>query len=163
MHIKEFHSMNQVLFRRYGRVIKKAKIEDARVVAELALLLWPHHSLEDLEEEMGTYICSDQAAIFMMYCENIAVGFAQCQLRSDYVEGTESSPVGYLEGIFIREAYRKRGLARELLKKCEEWTRQQGCSEFGSDCELTNQESLKFHLKIGFKEANRMICFTKKL
>ncbi len=26
---------------------------------------------------------------------------AQSQLRYDYVEGTESTPVGYLEGIFV--------------------------------------------------------------
>ena len=30
-------------------------------------------------------------------------GFAQCQLRRDYVEGTKTSPVGYPEGIFVAE------------------------------------------------------------
>lgn len=29
-----------------------------------------------------------------------------------------------------------------------------GCSEFASDCELTNIESLDFHLNLGFEEAN---------
>jgi len=28
---------------------------------------------------------------------------------------------------------------------------------------LDNEESLKFHLKMGFAEANRIICFTKSL
>ena len=28
-------------------------------------------------------------------------GFAQGQLRYDYVEGTDNSPVGCLEGIFV--------------------------------------------------------------
>ena len=32
-----------------------------------------------------------------------------------------------------------------------------------SDCEIGNQESLKFHLKTGFTEANRIICFVKEL
>lgn len=92
-----------------------------------------------------------------------AVGFAQCGLRRDYVEGTTSSPVGYLEGIFIKEEYRKRGLARDLLEACQEWAKEQGCTEFSSDCELDNEDSRKFHLKMGFAEANRIICFTKKL
>lgn len=35
--------------------------------------------------------------------------------------------------------------------------------EFASDCELGNEESLAFHLKLGFKEANRIICFAKSL
>lgn len=38
-----------------------------------------------------------------------------------------------------------------------------GGLEFASDCELDNEDSLKFHLKMGFVEANRIICFTKRL
>lgn len=38
-----------------------------------------------------------------------------------------------------------------------------GCSEFASDCELINETSRLFHINSGFKEVNRVICFTKKL
>jgi aminoglycoside 6'-N-acetyltransferase I len=38
-----------------------------------------------------------------------------------------------------------------------------GCKEFASDCKLENTESLRFHLKIGFEEAGRIICFKKDL
>lgn len=41
--------------------------------------------------------------------------------------------------------------------------RKQGCTEFASDCELDNEASLAFHLKMGFAEANRIICFTKRI
>lgn len=40
--------------------------------------------------------------------EDIPIGFAQCQLRCDYVEGTKTTPVGYLEGIFIKDGYRRK-------------------------------------------------------
>ena len=100
---------------------------------------------------------------FLAYRENVAVGFAQCQLRHDYVEGTSTSPVGYLEGIYVRKEDRKYGFASQLMKACEEWARTEGCAEFASDCEIGNEESLAFHLKLGFKEANRIICFTKHL
>ena len=55
------------------------------------------------------------------------------------------------------------GLAKELLKACETWSKEQGCSEFSSDCELENENSLKFHLKMGFEEVNRVICFMKRI
>ena len=55
------------------------------------------------------------------------------------------------------------GLALELLRACEILSKEQGCSEFASDCELVNEDSLNFHIKAGFTEANRIICFTKKL
>ena len=102
----------------------------------------------------------DEAAFFLA---EGGTGFAQCQLRHDYVEGTDSSPVGYLEGIFVEESHRHRGLAKKLLTACEEWAREQGCREFASDCELDNTGSLAFHLSMGFAEANRIICLTKKL
>ena len=48
-------------------------------------------------------------------------------------------------------------------EKCEKWAKEKGCSEFASDCELENDESLKFHIAMGFEEANRIICFKKDI
>ena len=95
--------------------------------------------------------------------ENLLEAVNQCQLRRDYVQGAGSSPVGYLEGIFVREEYRRRGHARELLAACQAWAAEQGCREFASDCELDNQASYRFHRAAGFAEAGRIICFIKKL
>ena len=107
---------------------------------------------------------SDRNAVFYMYLDGeVPVGFAQCQLRFDYVEGTDSSPVGYLEGIFVTENYRKKGIAKQLVNACEQWSIENGCTEFASDCEITNVESYNFHMKIGFQEEARIICFRKNL
>ena len=142
-------------------MIKQALTEDSRIVAELAMLLWPENELDNLEKELKEYI--DKGVIFIYFHGNGAVAFAQCSLRHDYVEGTDSNPVGYLEGIFVKEEYRRSGIAKRLLAQCEEWAKNQGCSEFASDCELDNTDSLDFHLNIGFEEANRIICFKKGL
>lgn len=61
------------------------------------------------------------------------IGIAHCCPRHDYVEGCESSPVGYLEGIFVQENYRMKGTASSLCKECGEWAKDKGCSEFASD------------------------------
>ena len=143
--------------------IRKAVIGDSGAVAELACRLWPCHTLAEMQPEMARIMEKSDAAFFLALSDRVPVGFAQCQLRYDYVEGTESSPVGYLEGIYVAEGYRQQGIARELLRACEGWAKSLGCTEFASDCELTNGESLKFHLNVGFGEANRIICFTKKI
>ena len=143
--------------------IRLAEREDLTVLADLACQLWPHHTAEEMEDEFGGIVGTPDAACFLAFMEETAVGFAQCQLRHDYVEGTESSPVGYLEGIYVAEDFRKQGIAKGLLAACEGWARSKGCKEFASDCELTNTDSLRFHLNVGFGEANRIICFTKKL
>ena len=43
-----------------------------------------------------------------------------------------------MEGIFVKEAFRHKGCARELLKECERWAKEKGCQEFASDCEIDN-------------------------
>ena len=68
-----------------------------------------------------------------------------------------------MEGIFLKQDFRKNGYARQLLAACENWAREKGCREFASDCELHNTDSLRFHLAVGFEEANRIICFKKSL
>ena len=144
-------------------MIQKAEIKDLPILAELACQLWPDHTVEEMYTEFAEILAKNDAAYFLAYAEETAIGFAQCQLRHDYVEGTDSSPVGYLEGIYVADGYRKQGVARELLSACESWAKTKGCTEFASDCELENTQSLQFHLNVGFEEANRIICFTKKL
>ena len=144
-------------------MIKAAILADAGAIAKMAVKLWPEHTTEELEKEFEGIIGGGKSAVFLLVLEEQPVGFAQCQLRNDYVEGTDSSPVGYLEGIFIEQDFRRKGHAKELLAVCEDWARKQGCTEFASDCEFGNCDSLAFHLNMGFAEANRVICFTKKL
>ena len=144
-------------------MIRKATINDAHVLAELAVQMWDRHTVDALEADFSETLVDERAAFFIKVAADAPVGFAQCGLRSDYVEGTESSPVGYLEGIFVKADCRKSGYAKELLLACEQWAKSMGCTEFASDCELENVGSLQFHLAMGFQEANRMICFQKRI
>lgn len=144
-------------------MIQRATEHDTEVLAGLALLLWDNHDVAELREEFAELLKSEEAACFLACEAGVPVGFAQCQLRHDYVEGTQTSPVGYLEGIFVRSEFRHRGLAKQLLGACESWAKEKGCMEFASDCELGNDASLNFHLSVGFAEANRIVCFTKTL
>lgn len=144
-------------------MVKAAKLEDSTILAELAIKLWRDNSVSEMSKEFGRLISGDSAVFFIKYVDGKAIGFAQCQLRNDYVEGTDSSPVGYLEGIFIEDEYRKCGYAKELLRECEKWAKEKHCMEFASDCEIENEDSLRFHMAMGFEEANRIICFKKRL
>lgn len=143
--------------------VKQASLDEVLEVARLALVLWPHHSMHAIALEISEMIQHQQGAYFLAYDENETIGFAQINLRHDYVEGTKSTPVGYLEGIFVVESHRQQGVAKQLLVACENWAIEQGCEELASDCELSNEESLNFHRCVGFEEANRIICFRKAL
>lgn len=144
-------------------MIKKAGNNDLEALAKLAILMWQNHSITELINEFSEIIENGKSVFFLKYEYDVPVGFAQCQLRNDYVEGTKTSPVGYLEGIFVKEQCRHKGYAKELLVECEAWAKENGCSEFASDCEIHNVDSFHFHQAMNFIEANRIICFTKAL
>ena len=144
-------------------MIVQANIKDAKTVSKLAINMWPSHTIDELTADFEQVIADKNAAVFLYCIKENTIGFAQCQLRFDYVEGTDSSPVGYLEGIYITEDFRHQGYGKMLLRVCEQWAMEHNCKEFASDCELDNAQSLSFHLHSGFDEVNRIICFVKKL
>ena len=144
-------------------MVRKAGKQDLEILANLAVLMWDSNSVSDLIAEFSEIISKGKAQFFLKYENDAPIGFAQCQLRYDYVEGTKTSPVGYLEGIFIKEGCRGKGYAKKLLAECEAWAKCNGCQEFASDCEIDNIDSLHFHKDMNFTEANRIMCFTKAL
>ena len=144
-------------------MITKATEKHLLVLAELAAQMWTRHTVSELYEGFKEIVSNEDAVCFIKYSDDIPVAFSQCQLRHDYVEGTHSSPVGYLEGIFVIPEYQHKGYAKELLTECEKWAKEKECTEFASDCEFDNINSFKFHIATGFEEANRIICFRKIL
>ena len=96
--------------------------------------MWNDKKVDELERGFLELINNEGAACFIYYLNEKAIGFAQCQLRIDYVEGTHSSPIGYLEGIYIDKEYRNNGYAKELLYCCEQWAKDKKCVEFASKC-----------------------------
>ncbi len=85
-------------------MVRKAGEKDLEILASLAVQMWNDNSINDLIAEFSEIISKGKSQFFLKYMENIPIGFAQCQLRYDYVEGTKTTPVGYLEGIFIKTA-----------------------------------------------------------
>lgn len=144
-------------------MIQPLTLEKLDTVTNLALRLWPDNIYEDLINEFKSLIDHDNQRVFLYHDNHLDVGFAHVSLRVDYVEGTHSSPVGFLEGIYVLPEYRNRGYARALITVCEQFAKESGCTEFASDCELTNIDSILMHEKLGFEETNRIVCFKKKI
>jgi len=91
------------------------------------------------------------------------IGFAEASLRTEYVVGTNSSPVAFLEGIYVVPEFRGKGVGAELVAVVAEWASGAGCSELASDAVLENQNSHAFHRALGFEETERVVFFRKTL
>ena len=130
----------------------------------MGLALWPHHKKKGLEKVFRVELKSNKHKHFLAQNESgDYLGFINLALRHDYVQGSSSSPVGYVEGIFVKPKYRKQGVAKELVKQGEKWAKKQGCKELGSDAKLSNIGSQKFHKNLGFKKADVIVHYIRKI
>ena len=95
--------------------------------------------------------------------EDKPVGFVEATVRNDYVNGCATSPVAFLEGIYVEPQVRRQGIARTLVGAVEEWGRKMDCREFASDALLENSDSHSMHRALGFEETERVVYFRKDL
>jgi aminoglycoside 6'-N-acetyltransferase I len=89
-------------------------------------------------------------------------GFLELGLRA-YAEGCATSPVAYVEGLYVERDFRRRGAAEALLAAAEAWARTAGDRELASDALIKNAASLAWHGRMGFAEVERVVCFRKLL
>ncbi len=124
--------------------------------------LWPEMTEEDNLRETAKL----EAKAFVrlaLNTEGKPAGFVEATLRTDYVNGCETSPVAFLEGIYIDPWVRRQGAAKELVAEVERWALAQGCREFASDALLDNEASHRMHRGLGFMETERVVYFRKVL
>lgn len=127
--------------------------------------LWPdcpddRHSLEmeqlQSARNAGVVLVAEQE-------DGSLCGFAEISVRHDHVEGASVTPVAYLEGWYVDEACRGKGLGRQLIGAAEHWAAKQGFSELASDAELENDSSIRAHASLGFRETGRTVHFIKRI
>ena len=132
---------------------------------DLRLTLWPDATAEEHRGYMAISLAQPERFLqLMIYDEQRQpVGFIEGSLRSDYVNGTESSPVGFVEGIYVVPPWRRKGIARQLFAAIGDWAKARGCRELASDALIDNDASQRAHRALGFRETERVVYFTKVL
>lgn len=129
----------------------------------LRMALWPAGQDEHLAD-MEAFVRDPRQAAFVLYDEaGAGIGLVETSLRHDYVNGAESSPVGYLEGIYVAPPCRRRGVARRLVEHAMQWAARQGCTEFASDVAVDNADSRAMHRALGFQETDSVVYFVKPI
>jgi aminoglycoside 6'-N-acetyltransferase I len=127
--------------------------------------LWPEMTVEEnLHETEAMMTATSRFFVrIAMNREDNPVGFVEATVRNDYVNGCATSPVVFLEGVYVEPWARRQGAARALVGAAEEWGRKMDCREFASDALLENSDSHAMHRALGFEETERVVYFRKDL
>ncbi len=146
-------------------MIRACTTVDTSAWLALRQALWPDATREEHLEEMQAFLAAPEryGQFLCLDGEGEPVGLVEVSLRHDYVNGTESSPVGFVEGLYVRPEHRRRRHGAALMAAAEAWARAKGCRELASDAELHNTVSHRLHRALGFDETERVVYFRKPL
>ena len=91
------------------------------------------------------------------------LGFVEVGLRS-HADGCDPlHAVGFLEGWYVDEPYRRQGIGSRLVVAAEEWARTHGCIEMASDTWITDETSQHAHEALGYGVIDRCVHYRKPL
>lgn len=138
--------------------------KDFEPLLKMGLKLWKDYEESELEKQLKiAHSLSNQKIFIAKNANKLAVGFSIFSIRKDYVEGSEKTPTGYLEGIFVEAGFRKNGIAKKFMQIGEQWLKANNCTQIGSDTWLSDSESREFHKKMGFWEEDELVHFLKNI
>ena len=148
--------------------IRSARLRDCERLALMFHALWPRGSVEEHGKEVrslvdGTAKLTMPIAVLVAETESAGViGFVEVDLRS-HADGCDpAQPVGYLEGWYVVKEYRRSGVGAKLIKAAEQWAREFGCVEMGSDAVIENDVSQRAHAALGYEVVDRCVHFRKR-
>jgi aminoglycoside 6'-N-acetyltransferase I len=144
-------------------LIRRVEQGDFEPWYRMRVSLWPEATRAEDQHDMQNYLTSDGMAAFVAQAaDGHLIGFLEAGIRY-YADGCTTRNVGYIEGWYVEELYRRQGIGAALVKAAEDWARSKGCQEMASDCLLENETSLAAHLALGYEEQERLIHFAKWL
>ena len=130
---------------------------------QLRILLWPDQEDAHLLEMRQLLEQPHTLQLLSYNDQQQAVAMLEASIRYEYVNGTQTSPVAFLEGIYVLPEYRRSGVASALVQQVEHWAKQFACTEFASDAALDNTISHAMHRTLGFQETERVVYFKKNI
>ena len=145
-------------------IVRPLQENDIGEWLRLRKMLWDESSEEEHKAEMmDVYEHTETQLVLVADVGGGRLGgFLEASLRP-FVEDCHSDNVGYLEGWFVENKYRRNGIGRQLVFEAERWARRKGATEMASDAEIGNEMSLQAHQNLGYEETSRLVHLRKDL
>jgi aminoglycoside 6'-N-acetyltransferase I len=124
--------------------------------------LWPDADVGELESEIPDMLADADQVVFVAERGDGLCGLAEARVRA-FANGVDEAPCAFLEGWWVDADARRGGIGRALVAAVEDWARQRGFRELGSDALQDNALGLTAHRALGFEERERTVAFRKLL
>ena len=143
--------------------IIRASNENLQQLTELALALWSNNKKDLIKSDFVYIIGHLNNRVLLAKWDEEYIGFIHLSIRSGFVEGADTTPVGYVEGIYVKPDFRRKGVAKELYHAGLEWLKSKKCTQISGDIWINDNMCPDFYVGMGFKEVNRIICYINNI
>ena len=144
-------------------MVRRLEAADAAEHLRMRHALWPDADRDELAAEIEAMLTHPDQVVFVApRADGGLYGFVEAGVRA-FANGVDESPCAFVEGWWVDADTRRTGIGRALIAAVEDWARERGFRELGSDAELHNTVSHRAHEALGFEERERVIYFRKRL
>jgi aminoglycoside 6'-N-acetyltransferase I len=144
--------------------VRRLQPADHAEHVRMRIALWPDEDPADLAHTTAPLLDDPNQVAFV--AERPAggglCGMIEASIRP-FANGVDEQPCAFVEGWWVDADVRRTGVGRALIAAVEDWARQRGFLELGSDALIDNELSYIAHLAVGFEERERTINFRKFL
>ncbi len=105
-------------------------------------------------------ISESDGKIFVAELDGQIAGYIAVKIEKDDSPRSAIKKNGYISNVAVLKEYQGKGLGQELIKRAEEFTKENGASHIALDVQIGNS-ALSLYQKLGYKE--RSMWMNKKL
>lgn len=133
---------------------------DIEILIPLRKALWSHVDEPEHRNELESLFAQENFFALIAYNANEPVGFLEVSIKQ-HANGCRESPVLFLEGVWVAEKFRRKKVGEKLIRSVENIAKDKGIKAIASDTLINNSISQNAHLSWGFKEDERVVCYSK--
>ena len=144
----------------YQPIIRLARLQDTERISNLCKQLGYSVDNKDIKDRLCSLKQDDLHIIYVAsWTNDFVVGWIHAH-KSEFII---LSPQVVIFGLIVDINYRRRGIARLLVQKVEEWALINNCQTVCLRSNITRKNAHNFYENMGYKNTKHSLEFSKKL
>jgi N-acetylglutamate synthase-like GNAT family acetyltransferase len=128
--------------------VRMARVTDSNEIARLSLQLGYKVLESDVLIRLEKLLLNDDNAVFVMEINNNEI-FGWVHVHGRHL--IESHSFAEIGGLVVDNNHRRKGIGENLMRKCEEWSREKGYQEVRLRSGGQRKDAHEFYKRIGYK------------
>ncbi len=110
------------------------------------------------EEVFGDLLAGDNSVVYIAVCDGEIAGYAVLKHRQASGEIRVPRAFAFIDNFGVAEAYRRRGIGRQLFEACMADAKERGDTDLELDCWEANHEAVHFYASMGMRLSRRWLA-----